>query len=939
MTPADFAAFHLAVHGRPPFDWQQRLLEQVVRERAWPEVLELPTGAGKTTCLDIAVFALALDSESPEPWCARRIAMVVDRRVVVDQIAERGHALAEALRTSDSAIVKTVAQRLASLSHAEAPLATYTLRGGMPQDDGWARTPDQPVILASTVDQLGSRLLMQGYGVSSGMAPVHAGLVGNDTLLLLDEVHLSGPFAETLHALRSLRQRFQGTRFQCAFLSATPGRETTRRFTLRPEETSEETVLGKRLRAHKRARLEDAGDRSELEVRALNAARTLVGKHQTVAVVLNRVASAVRVARQLTESLRGLDVDVELMTGRMRPLDRDDLLARVRGRIEAGRVRSATERPLIVVATQCIEAGADFDFDALITEAASLSSLRQRFGRVDRLGQYGEAEGLIIRDRSEKNDPIYGTSSAATFAWLKERADKKTRTFDFGSFHFPEVTHAELEAMRGPEKHAPILLPAYLDLWAQTQPAPAQVPDVSLFLHGPESGPADIQVVWRADLELGRSDEERAEIVSAIRPSSLEAMSVPFNAARRWLATSSPTDDVSVSDVEGGAEVENTEASVEVFVWNGAESRRVRVDRLRPGDTVIVPSSRGGMWRHCFDPTVVGRTGDPASFVADLAERAALLSRGRALLRLQPRVLSQLGLPVALADEPEAARDLIADLQIDTSWMKVWLARLETHGRPFVVTEGEKAWSCLDGGQVSSAALASLRVDAEADVTSEEEESSFLGRPVSLKTHSMDVEAFARRFAATLRLPRPLAEDLALAGWLHDIGKADRRFQLLLRRGDAIEYYKDETPLAKSALARGARHEQHRAQQKSGYPRGARHEVQSVAMLETRLELLQKRAHDVDLVLHLVASHHGHCRPFAPAVIDEAPVSVGLEHGEWNFDGVSSANDLHRLDSSIADRFWKLTEKYGWLELCWLEAILRLADHRASEAEQEGGHS
>lgn len=1011
LSISDFGAFHAAVHGgKPPFDWQQRLLEQIVRDKAWPKVLDLPTGVGKTTCIDIALFALALDvtNEDAERWCPRRIAMIVDRRIVVDQVAERGRSVLRVLLTSRDTIVIEVAKRLRSLTRTgEEPLGVFTLRGGMPKDDGWARTPDQPLVVASTVDQVGSRMLMQGYGVSQGMKPVHAGLLANDTLLLLDEVHLSEPFRQTLDQLAHLRKRFSGNRlktnFVHAFLSATPGAAATTPFALLDSEKEPESPLGPRLHASKPTRLIEVDGRTQLEMKCADQAKDLLLRHRTVAVVVNRIASASAIARDLTESL-GSEVIVTLLTGRMRPLDRDDVMRELRPAVQTGRKRSDDSPKRVIVGTQCIEAGADFDFDGLVSEAASLDSLRQRFGRLDRLGNYKRSEGIIVYDnckqrkedlkrRGEKpsladDDPIYGKKLVETIKWLsarekerlkylkEERKKLKQETkqlrgeakrqaeeqlarkhqLDFGILALDLPSGAELEKLIAPRPNAPTLLPAYLDLWAQTSPAPSQIPDVSLWLHGPSSGPPDVQIVWRTDLTeealQSRNIEAATASVAAVRPSSLEAMSLPFATARAWLADQATND---LGDTEGATPDDRNLPKTpgrRALRWRGEESETVCAQSisepaLKPGDTIVVPSSYGGIRNNCFDVTST----EP---VQDRAEEAELFARARPVLRLHPVVVDKLGLKLPL-DDPDGARNAL-DIQPASSdwpaWQRLWAAKL-AKGKGSLVVPGEDPWTVIHAKRVR---LADLRcvlqpektLENGVELTTDGDDSFHAGRKVSLAEHSADVEAFAREYALRCGLGTWLAEHIAIAAWLHDIGKADRRFQLMLRGGSEIELFKDETPWAKSAMPPGARAAHRLAQQKSGYPRGTRHEVQSLAMLRERLDAVEaklkevdsRKEPDLDLVLHLVASHHGYCRPFAPAVIDDSPVGVALAghtsktFGEINLGPTTSSNGLHRLDSPLADRFWALVAKYGWQELCWLEAILRLADHRASEEEQ-----
>jgi CRISPR-associated endonuclease/helicase Cas3 len=129
------------------------------------------------------------------------------------------------------------------------------------------------------------------------------------------------------------------------------------------------------------------------------------------------------------------------------------------------------------------------------------------------------------------------------------------------------------------------------------------------------------------------------------------------------------------------------------------------------------------------------------------------------------------------------------------------------------------------------------------------------------------VERWVRGFGRHCGLDDSLIGDLALAAQFHDAGKADPRFQVLLFGGDEVAALASRELIAKSGVTHRDHASREQARALSRYPRGTRHEMLSVALVEPASEL-RDRARDWDLFLHLIASHHGHARPFAPPVED-----------------------------------------------------------------------
>ena len=964
LRVADFGAFFRAIHGSDPFPWQMRLMKDVAAD-GWPDVLDIPTGCGKTAALDVALFHLALEAgkRPGERRAPRRIFFVVDRRVVVDQTYARAERIAEAVMGAKAGVLSVVRERLSALSDGSDQLVVAALRGGKRRDASWALDPTVPVLAVSTVDQVGSRLLFRGYGVSEGMRPIHAALVGEDALFILDEVHLARPFEETLTAVHERRDRCERaplTPWKLVRMSATvDAKGCGTRFALDAGDRSSAGPLHGRLSASKPATLLTVSCVTEEEENAARLARTLAdeakrmlrGGAGSVAVMVNRVATARRVFRILEgkQTDESPDFGVVLLTGRMRPLDRDMVVAKCFDQIRPDRERDVPARPLVVVATQCLEAGADVDFDALVTECASLDALRQRFGRLDRLGACGKAQASIVVRHDAVNakepDPVYGAAIVETWKWLKEKEGK----LDFGAEKLRLPGRDQLVGMLAPVVHAPVLLRAHLDALAQTKPAPMVDPDVALWLHGPQAGPADVHVVWRADLEeLDLVDKKRSEaalcLLAACRPSAGESMPVPFFAARDWLRASDDLidSDRDISDVEGQASAGDRarwRKSRPYIVWRGEDSFVGGGESgrwLRPGDTIVVPAEYGGVdpKSKVWSPTVAGwgRETSEANAVADMGDIAHFAATGRALLRLDQRVLH--GVVAALGDQNPPAvpcddPDLAVSELEDTvaTWLGEWNPKPEPlleivralRAGPTEVVRVSPGSGCLI-----------VRVKEKSEAESEEQGgfgSSFTSAEVPLARHLDQVEEKVARFASLCGIPKPEADALVAAAHWHDSGKVDPRFQAMLRGGDRLRVRKGERPLAKSVLSYRDRASWRRARELSGYPAGGRHELASAVL--AKAALTKKATLDRELVLHLVESHHGFARPFAPAVVDPPSKSVAIV-----FDGeratAAQAWAAAELDSGVADRFWLLVERYGWHGLAFLETLLRLADHRVS---------
>lgn len=215
------------------------------------------------------------------------------------------------------------------------------------------------------------------------------------------------------------------------------------------------------------------------------------------------------------------------------------------------------------------------------------------------------------------------------------------------------------------------------------------------------------------------------------------------------------------------------------------------------------------------------------------------------------------------------------------------------------------------------------------------------GRQVKLQDHLRHVRDEAKLLCEALDIPSIEAEAIVTASLWHDLGKAHETFKLRCGLADADE------PLAKTP-------DYNWRKKCPPNRRYFRHELASA------LAWLQRgpRGNVHDLIAYLIAAHHGKVRMGLRALPDEREPDDSnsrFARGVWDGDRLPAfavddlsipdtalALDVMELGGGATGRSWaarthSLLEHYGPFRLAFLEALVRIADWRASEAEQKKG--
>jgi CRISPR-associated endonuclease/helicase Cas3 len=508
--------------GLKPFPYQCRLAE-----KPWPELLDVPTGMGKTAAVALAWLWKRGWREggreaSPDAGTPRRLVYCLPMRVLVEQTE------------------RNACRWLENLAIAGIPgknkVSVHLLMGGSEdvKKATWADYPEEDAILIGTQDMLLSRALMRGYGMSRYQWPVHFAWLHNDALWVFDEVQLMEVGLSSSVQFELFHDKFWQPALNCRFLwmSATPGEgmfATRDRRDHKVDALPDDRVLRLQPDAPERREPFMTAKKSveilqkQPNVCAPRSEDGIVDRHQSgriSLVVVNTVFAAQDLYKILAKELASSKGDSKpeplLLHGRMRPCDReqrvDALLNFVaRQRKENGCV---PDHPgLIVVATQVIEAGVDISVSRLWSEIAPWTSIVQRLGRLNRDGKQRNANAYfwmpktdLVENTAEKeakepppNAGRIGPYEKQALSLARRLLDELLKKLRKGTSYrdaLDEVSDSKEGTSAREITHESVIRPHdFLDLFSTEPDLAGGFTDVSQYVRGADQD-SDVHVFW-----------------------------------------------------------------------------------------------------------------------------------------------------------------------------------------------------------------------------------------------------------------------------------------------------------------------------------------------------------------------------------------------------------------------------------------------------------
>ena len=902
MSAIDFDTAFAVLTGHPPFPWQRELYREFIAGyiRA---TASIPTGLGKTNVITVWLLALATNPMN----VPRRLVYVVNRRTVVDQSTRVAEDIREKLPKAAAveqalwdlcAVRPTKHEKQRNLGLR--PLAISTLRGQFADNREWSADPSRPGIIAGTVDMIGSRLLFSGYGVGFKLKPLHAGFLGQDVLLVHDEAHLEKPFQDLLEAIECeqrggrlndqrrcldaglLRSDFRPMRVMA--LTATP-RVGEQPFELTDEEKNPPDVIPgepdplhtvwRRLRSKKKLALISVADEDQVVSKIVDLAWKR-GEEQpgSRVIVFVRTVNAVADVKEGLLAKKVPAANISTLTGTMRGLERtrqadprqekaDPIFARFLS------PPAPEEEPwktvpqpgtVYLICTAAGEVGVDISADHLVCDLTPFDSMVQRFGRVNRYGT-GEARIDVVyegKPSEKKKDDPFDKQRWLT---LQQLIDLRGDSSPYAIARLP------LPDRIAAFTPTPTVLPVpdfLFDAWALTsirEKLPGR-PMVEPYLHGISGWePPETHVAWRKEVSV-----ITGVLLEIHRPEDL-LEDYPLKPHELLRDNSRRVFD----------RLEKLATRKETPVWIVSDDNSVQPKTL--GELIKAGKDELN-YKTVLLPPVAGGLDDNGMFMAsstsadDVADECADEYSEQRRARVWDNEEAPDGM--RLIREIDTKPDTDEDADEETTSPRFW--------RWYELPKAGDS----DGSQTSK-------------------------QPVSWLVHTRDVMQNAERFIKGLPLPDDMKNAIILAAEYHDLGKRRELWQRSI--GCALP----KNPKLEDWLAKSGG-----KMKLPGFRTDYRHEFGSLVNVlnEDSFKALKDKPEIQDLILHLIAVHHGRGRPHFPTeqAFDPKPPS-----------GV----DVDALAVEVPQRFARLQRKYGRWGLAYLESLLRAADYAASEEPSE----